>query len=158
MVQAQIDDRSHTGRIVLKPNASWTWRANLWLLYTLAGLSFSIAIGFLMMGAWIVLAYSTAEMSILTLCIYYCVRQCNRQEVITVSEHEVIIERGISRPEQSWNYHRMWAKFLVKQPRHPWRPVVVAIRSHGKEVEIGGFLNQVDKTRLVDELKRVVPA
>lgn len=158
MVQAQIDDRSHTGRIILKPNASWTWRANLWLLYTLMGLSFSIAIGFLMMGAWVVLAYSVTEMSVLTLSIYYCVRRCNQQEVITVSEHQVTIERGVKGPEQSWNYHRMWAKFLVKQPRHPWLPVVVAIRSHGKEVEIGEFLNEPDKSVLVSQLKRVVPA
>lgn len=158
MIEAYIDDRSRTGRIVLKPNASWTWRANLWLLYTLVGLSVGIGIGFLLEGVWIVLPYSALEMSALALCIYYVVRQCNRQEVITVSEHEVFVERGIRRPVERWQYHRLWAKFLVKAPRHPWRSTVVAIRSHGDELEIGSFLSDPDKEELISTLKRVVPA
>lgn len=158
MVQTFIDDGSRTGRIILKPNASWTWRANLWLLYTLMGVSFTIAIAFLLHGAWLVLPYTTLEMTALFACLYYCVRQCHRQEVITVSEHEVHVERGYRHPEQQWHYHRLWAKFLVKKPRHPWRRVVVSIRSHGEELEIGSFLNDPDKRALVKELKRVVPA
>ncbi|HKI74243.1 MAG TPA: DUF2244 domain-containing protein [Pseudomonadales bacterium] len=158
MIQADIDDRSRTGRIILKPNASWSWQANLGLLYTLVAISGSIAVGFLIEGVWIVLPYSLIELSALALCIYSCVRACNKQEVITVSEHEVFIERGIREPEQRWQYHRMWAKFLVKAPRHPWRSTVVAIRSHGDELELGSFLNDPDKEELISTLKRVVPA
>lgn len=158
MIEARIDDRSHTGRIILRPNASWSWRANVWLLYTLAGLSFTIGIGFMLMGAWLILPYSFLEMSVLALCIYHCVRQCNRLEVITVSEHEVKIESGVRGPEESHKYHRLWAKFLVKSPRHPWDPATVSIRSHGKEQEIGSFLSRPDKALLVTHLRRVVPA
>lgn len=158
MVLSNIDDSSHTGQIILKPNASWTWRANLYLLYTLMGISLSIGFGFLLAGAWVVLPYSVLEMTILGLCLYYVVRKCNRQEVITVSEEEVLIQRGIRTPNESWNYHRMWAKFLVKSPRHPWDPEIVSIRSHGRELELGEFLSRGDKKQLIDALKRVVPA
>ncbi|MEX2327743.1 MAG: DUF2244 domain-containing protein [Pseudomonadales bacterium] len=156
MVKADIDDCAHTGRIILKPNASLRWRANLCLLYTLMGISLSIGFGFLLLGAWLVLPYSLLEMAFLALCMTYCVRQCNRQEVITISEHEVLIERGISGPSEHWNYQRMWAKFMVKAPRHPWDPAVVAIRSHGKELEIGSFLSRRDKSALIEQLRRVV--
>ncbi len=44
MVQAFIDDRSHTGRIILKPNYSWSWRYNTYLLYTLAGISLGLGV------------------------------------------------------------------------------------------------------------------
>ena len=37
MVDADINPTSLTGRIVLAPNFSWTWRANLTLLYSLMG-------------------------------------------------------------------------------------------------------------------------
>ncbi len=158
MVQADIDDRSHTGRIILTPNASWSWRANLYLLYTLLGVSFSIGVGFLSVGVWVILPYSMLEMGILSACIYFCSRQCQRQEVITISEHEVLVQKGFRRPETSWNYQRIWAKFLVKAPRHPWRPTVVAIRSHGRELEIGSFLANDDKVHLIALLRRVVPA
>lgn len=156
MVEATIDDSSHTGRIILKPNASWSWRANLYLLYTLMAISLTIGFGFLLMGAWLILPYSILEMTVLALCIYYCVLKCNRQEVITISEYEVEIQRGIYRPMESWNFHRVWSQFLVKAPRHRWDPAVVSIRSHGKELEIGSFLSRRDKSRLIEQLRRVV--
>lgn len=158
MIEAHIDDRTRTGRIILKPNASWSWRANVWMLYSLATLSACIGIAFLIKGAWIVLPYSAAELTALTLCIYYSVRQCYRQEVITVSEHEVYVERGFKQPVERRQYHRLWAKFLVKAPRHPWCQTVIAIRSHGMDFEIGSFLNDPDKAQLILQLKRVVPA
>ncbi len=156
MVEADIDDSSHTGRIVLRPNASWSWRANLRFLYLLMAVSLTIGVGFLLMGAWVVLPYSLLEMSVLAACIYYCVRQCNRQEVITISEHRVQVERGVRMPSDRRDYHRIWAQFLVRPPRHPWDPEVVAIRSHGQELEIGQFLNRRDKLKLIAQLRRVV--
>ena len=158
MVEADIDDQRHTGRIILKPNASWSWRANLYVLYTLMGISVSIGVGFLLMGAWLVLPYSMIEMAVLTACIVYCVRQCNRKEVITISEDEVLVQRGIYKPMEHWNYKRMWARFMVRAPRHPWDPAVVSIRSHGKELELGSFLSKRDKSALIEQLRRVVPA
>ena len=157
MVRAEINDATHTGRIVLKPNYSWPWRYNLYLLYTLMAVSLTIGIAFLLMGAWIILPYSILELSVLGACMYYCALQCNRQEVITVSEDKVLIERGSRTPSECWNYHRLWAKFLVQPPRHPWDPAIISIRSHGKELELGSFLSKRDKTELVAHLKRVVP-
>ena len=157
MVTADINDQTQTGQIILTPNASWSWKANLYLLYTLAGLSLSIGIGFMMLGAWVVLPYSILELLALTGCIYYCVLQCNRQEVIIVNEHEVRIQKGFRRPVETSNYHRLWAKFVVKAPRHPWDTEVISIASHGKEQELGSFLNQQDKSLLISQLKRVVP-
>jgi uncharacterized membrane protein len=57
MVQAQIDDQSHTGQIILSPNASWSWKANLYVLYTLMAISLTVGIGFAIMGAWMILPY-----------------------------------------------------------------------------------------------------
>lgn len=158
MVEAHIDESAHTGRIILRPNSSWSWRANLYLLYTLTAVSLTIAFGFLAMGAWVVLPYTIAELAVLFACIWYCVRQCRRQEVITISEHEVQIERGIETPTDQHNYHRIWAQFLVKPARHPWDPDIVSIRSHGEELELGSFLSRKDKHRLIAELRKMVAA
>jgi uncharacterized membrane protein len=157
MVSANIDDNSQTGQIVLKPNYSWSWRYNLYLLYTLMGISITMSIGFLLMGAWIILPYSLLELVVVAACMHYCVWQCNKREVITVSEHDVHIEKGVNKPSEIWDYHRLWAKFLVQKPRHPWDPAIVSIRSHGKETELGSFLSKPDKTELIRQLKRVVP-
>ncbi|MFT6316904.1 MAG: putative membrane protein, partial [Candidatus Azotimanducaceae bacterium] len=37
-------------------------------------------------------------------------------------------------------------------------PDIVSIRSHGKEMEIGSFLNKPDKSQLIAHLRRVVYA
>jgi uncharacterized membrane protein len=157
MVSANIDDTSQTGQIILRPNYSWSWRYNLYLLYTLTGISLSISVSFAILGAWVVLPYCVLEIAVLGACMRYCVLQCSKQEVITVSEEDVRIEKGTHRPSESWDYQRHWAKFLVQKPRHSWDPAIVSIRSHGKETELGGFLNKPDKTELIRQLKRVVP-
>ena len=158
MIVFDIDDESRTGVIILRPNHSWSWRANLIFLSILMGVSLSIAVGFFLLGAWVILPFSLLEMTFLAICIHYCVKQCARQEVITISDYEVLIERGVKSPSQQLTFQRVWAKFFVESPRHPWDPVSLFIRSHGKESEIGSFLNRRDKLYLVGLLKRVVPA
>ncbi len=158
MVLTDIDDDSRTGIIVLRPNHSWSWRANLWFLSVFLCLSVTIAVSFLLAGAWVVLPFSLLEFIVLAWSIYYCVRQCTRQEVITVSEHEVRIEQGVRRPSHQQTFQRGWSKFFVRNPRHPWDPVSLSIRSHGKELEIGSFLNRGDKHKLVCQLRRIILA
>jgi uncharacterized membrane protein len=158
MIELEIDDTTKTGRIILRPNHSWTWRYNLYLLYTLATISGLVSIGFLLAGAWIILPFSIIELSVLAACMYYCTKQCNQQEVITVSDEAVQIELGHKRIEETVCYQRLWAKYLVSPPKHPWDSARVAIRSHNRESELGAFLNQDDKQQLIAALKRVTPS
>ncbi|MDA9366190.1 DUF2244 domain-containing protein [Pseudomonadales bacterium] len=156
MVEVDINPASLTGRIVLAPNFSWTWRANLTLLYSLMAISVVIGGGFLLAGAWLILPFSILEISFLWLCIHYCVSRCYRQEIITISTHEVMIEKGIFHRQEVRNFNRSWSQFLVKSPRRRGDTSTICIRSHGQELEIGSFLNQDDKTRLVRQLHQVV--
>ena len=158
MVNSQLDQQSQTGRIILTPNFSWSWGANLKFLYTLMGVSMTMSMGFLIVGAWVILPYAILELSALWLAIYYCVCQCNRQEVITILEHEVIIERGVLKRQESTNFNRSWSQFLITRPKRYGDPDIVSIRSHGKEMEIGSFLNKPDKAQLIAHLRRVVYA
>lgn len=157
MVSANIDDDSQTGQIILQPNHSWPWRYNLYLLYTLMGISVTLSLAFLVIGAWVVLPYSLLELIVLAACMHYCVWQCRKREVITVTENDVCIEKGVNHPSEKWKYQRHWAKFLIQKPRHSWEPAIVSIRSHGRETELGNFLNKPDKTELIRQLKRLVP-
>jgi len=156
MVVADINPASLTGRIVLKPNFSWSWRANLIFLYILMAISLTIGVGFLFMGAWVILPYSVLEIAVLWLSVYLCVYRCQRQEIITISPYEVIIEKGVLRRQEIRSFNRSWSQFLVKEPRHRGDPSTICIRSHGQEMEIGSFLNQPDKSNLISQLHRVV--
>ena len=157
MVTAEIDDQSRTGRIILTPNQSWSWKYNLYLLYTLAAVSIVFSIGFLMAGAWLIIPFSILELLVLFAAMYYCVLQCRKLEVITVSEHDVCVEKGVNGPTERWDFHKLWAQYTVQPARDPWDPQVVSIRSHGRELELGSFLNRKDKSELIRQLRRVVP-
>ena len=155
MIITDIDETHQTGTIVLRPNSSWSWHANLLFLSILMLVSLTIGFSFLIAGAWLVLPFSVLEMTFVVLCIHYCVRQCSRQEVIRISDHEVRIERGIREASQKETFQRIWAKFLVQPPKHPWDPAALFIQSHGRKAEIGSFLNRRDKYKLVSLLKQL---
>ncbi len=86
MVLTDIDDETQTGVIVLRPNNSWGWRANVVFLFGLHGcIADHPENRFSNRGrAWVVLPFSLLEISVVGYCLYYCVRQCS-PEVITVS-------------------------------------------------------------------------
>jgi hypothetical protein len=85
MVVTDINETSRTRTIILRPNPSWSWRPNVFFLAILMDVSMTIAFGFLFIGARIILPFSILKMTVVVLCIHYCVKQRKRQEVITIS-------------------------------------------------------------------------
>jgi uncharacterized membrane protein len=158
MVSADFDDVSRTGRIVLRPNRSLSWRANVAFLSGLSVVSLTIAFSFLLGGYWMILPFSLLELAFLGLCLHWVVRRTHRQEVLTFSDDELLIEAGMDRPERRHVFKRLFARFCVRKPRHPWYGTRIAVRSHGEEVEIGDFLTVEDKATLIAELRRMVGA
>lgn len=158
MISSTFDAASRTGRIVLQPNRSWSWRANLIFLAVLAVVSIAIGVSFLLRGFWMILPFNLLELAIVGSCLWHCVRRTHRQEVLTFSDDELLIEQGRDAPEQRHRFKRLFARFFVRRPRHPWYGTRVAVRSHGQEVEIGNFLNSDDKKELISALRRMVDA
>ena len=98
MIESRINEETRATVLVLRPNNSLTWRLNLVLLLVIAAVSMAIALSFLIAGAWVILPFSVIELTLLALCIHYVAKQCARQEVITISEYEVVVEMGIRKP------------------------------------------------------------
>ena len=66
------------------------------------------------------------------------------------------IEKGISKPNQFWEYFRIWAFVVVEKPKHPWYPAHIVITSKGERVPIGDFLTEKEKLDLVDKLRNII--
>ncbi|NJN52599.1 MAG: DUF2244 domain-containing protein, partial [Gammaproteobacteria bacterium] len=118
MVAIDYDSVHGVARVVLRPNQSWTWRANRYLLYTLIALSATIAIGFTLKGLWVVLPFTVLEMLVLFGALAYCVRRARRQEVLTMTFEDVRFEQGHDQPEHHYSYPRFFARFRVDRPTH----------------------------------------
>lgn len=156
MVSAEFDDERQTGQIILQPNHSWTWRANLYFLATLFVISIAIAIVFFVQGFWLILPFAGIEMLALTGAIYYCVRKTHRQEVLRFSQEAVVLESGVNKIEQQHHFQRYFTRIHVEPPAGARRSQRIAIAERDHRVLVGEFLNDDEKKTLIRELRQII--
>lgn len=156
MISSAFDPATTSGRIVLRPNRSWTWRANTYFVGTLMVISLTIGAAFTLQGMWVILPFTVLEMSVLLACLYYCVRRTHVQEVLTFSPESLVLERGINRPQVRLEFQRYFTRFFVRGPRHPWYRKQIALRCRDRELEIGSFLSSEEKDDLIRQLRDMI--
>lgn len=156
MISSAFDPHTASGRIVLRPNRSWTWRANTYFVGTLMILSLTIGTMFTLQGMWVILPFTVLEMSVLFACLYYCVRRTHLQEVLTFSAESLILEKGVNRPQVRLEFKRYFTRFFVRGPRHPWYRKQIALRCRDRELEIGSFLSSEEKDDLIRQLREMI--
>lgn len=158
MVEININKDNGLAIIVLRPNNSASWRFNMKVVASLAVIGFGISTYFAQHGLWLIFPFAGLEVGFLFVCLYLRMHANIDTEIITFDETTVVIERGHYHAEKTWKYHRMWAKIFVKKPIIRGYPKQIFIRSHGKELELGSFLNKQDKELLIKQLKNVIYA
>ncbi len=156
MIKTSFDSQQALATIVLQPNHSWTWRANLYLIASLLVISLSVGLVLTFLGYWMILIFTTAEIAVLTFCLYWCVEQTHRQEVLRLSHERLVIETGTRKPSQRVDVQRLLARiFFNKAQRLDQKPTVV-VRFGEQEIEIGGFLSTPEKGQLVKILHNTI--
>ena len=158
MVETRINENTGLATIVLRPNNSASWQFNMQIVASLAFITFCISSYLALQGLWLIFPFAGLVVAGLFICLYLRLRANITTEVITFDEHTVVIERGCYHAEKSWKYQRIWAKIFVKKPSARGYPKQIFIRSHGKELELGSFLNKKDKDILIKDLKNIIYA
>lgn len=156
MIAAEFDENAIRGQIVLKPNRSWTWRANTYLVGSLMVISGVIAGVFTVNGMWLVLPFTIIEMSVLSACLYYCVRRTHTTEILTLSKSTLVFERGVNKPTQRFDFDRYFSRFLVEAATHPWYRKRVNLRCREQQFEVGSFLSNDEKDHLISQLRHMI--
>ena len=156
MVETRINEDTGLATIILKPNNSSSWQFNMKIVASLAVIAVFLSSYFALQGLWLIFPFTGLAVGILFYCLYLRMRANINTEVITFGENTVLVERGLYHAEKSWKYHRLWTKIFVKKPARRGHPKQIFIRSHGKELEIGSFLNKKDKEILIKDLKAAV--
>ncbi len=113
----------------------------------------SISAVFATAGAWLVLPFAGLEWLLLAYCLHLSLNDSAQQEVITISDAMVKVEKGRDRPEQVYRFQRAWVMLNCVQSPIKGRPSRLSLRLHGKEVEIGRFLLEPERQALARELK-----
>lgn len=156
MISQHYENEDASYVIVLRPNQSWTWRANTWLIASLLLISLVVGGFFLLHSYWVILPFTLVEVALVAACLYYCVRRTHQQEVLTLTSEQVVLERGIRKPDDRRSFERYFTRFFVHPPRFRGHRRVVALRHRGEETEVGSFLTDEERQELVATLRSVI--
>ncbi len=141
---------------VIEPNQPMAWNGLLLAYGCIAAVTLAVGMYFWLQGLLLVLPFAGLELLLLGAALYVTARRGGIKEVITISPDAVLLESGRHRPNRSYNFQRQWAKVVLIRPDADWHPSRLLIRSHGKEVEVGRFLNEHERCCLAKELKLAI--
>ena len=156
MIQIESNKKESLFRITLTPNKSLSWKSNILFILAISVTCGVIGIAFYIAGAFLILPFAGLEFILVGTCVYLVVQRSYKQEIITLTPEKLKIEKGISKPNQFWEYFRIWAFVVVEKPKHPWYPAHIVITSKGERVPIGDFLTEKEKLDLVDKLRNII--
>ncbi|MFA7388188.1 MAG: DUF2244 domain-containing protein [Thiohalobacteraceae bacterium] len=156
MVAAECNAGTADCCVVIRPNCSLSWRGTLTVFCSISLVSLAIALGFASLGLWMVLPFAGLELGLLGYALWRCARRSQVREVISIHGGEIAVQRGCRMPEETTCLQRGWARVELARPTYRGYPSRLLIRSHGREVEVGGCLNEAERRRLAEDLRHWV--
>jgi len=145
-------------QFVIRPNRSLSERGNLVFYLIMVFVSFGIAMPIAVMGYWVVLPFAGLEMLALGGALYLSSRDTSRCEVVLIEGDRLTVVAGRNRPQYRTELNRHWTQVLLREPRARGHRTHLVLRAHGREVEIGAFLNNRERRQLARALQHAVVA
>ena len=143
-------------RFVIRPNRSLTPLQQKAFFAFMCVVVLGIAGAFAARGFWPVLPFAGLEIAVLAYALWHCARAGALVEVISVAPDRIAVDKGRGRLARVWETPLAWAQVRLDGSGGGWYPSRLVIRSHGKEVQLGSFLNEDERQRLAAELRRAV--
>lgn len=145
-----------TEGFVVMPNQAMSWHTLVLLYLLIASVTLCVGVFFYWHGYKLVLPFSGLEVVLLGVALYVTAWRGGEQEVILFTEDTILFERGHRTPEESYRFQRAWAKIVLERSWNSWYPSRLLLRSHGRQIEIGRFLNEQERQGLAGLLQAVV--
>lgn len=114
---------------------------------SLAVFSLIIAAGFAVVGAWLILPFAGMEIAALGIAVRMVLLRAGDFERLAFRGDRILIEvreRGLA---QQFEFHRGWAQLVTGETGS------VALRSHGRTVEVGRYCCEAGRRVLARELR-----
>ena len=111
--------------------------------------SIGIAAAFATFGAWLILPFAGIEMLVLFFAFRYIERHAADYELVEIDGDAVKVEWTSGRSRHGGEFNRHWAQVVVDGGGSR-----LALRSHGRELEIGRYMTDEQRLDLARALKR----
>jgi uncharacterized membrane protein len=117
---------------------------------SLAAFSLIVAVVFSALGAWLILPFAGLEALALYGAYRWVVRHAQDSEQLVIRGDAVMLAVREAASTRRYEFNRVWAQLVVEQRA---RDVRLALRSHGREIEVGRYLDGGAREQLARELK-----
>lgn len=153
MINAELNEETAAGHIVLSPNLSARWKTTKLFMFVVSSFALVIAISFASIGLWMILPFAGMEVLVLLIVMYRVSKKCYRKEVIRLNREAITVEQGQHFPRFRWHSELFWTRLIVQTPEHPWHSNKLILRGRHDQIEIGAFLNEQEKLDLLRQLR-----
>ena len=140
--------------ILLKPNSSLTGLTRVLFLGSIFFICSIIGIGFFLAGGIMILPFAGLEIILVYFAFRVSFNWSNQKQIIILSKDHVEVRVDGLKEFFTWREFRSFTTFNVTKSDSEDHDL--SFRSKGKEVVIGGFLNEEDKSKLKDEISRTI--
>ena len=156
MIRELGDTQDKRRTFVIAPNQSMSWKELLLAFSGIAGVTLAVGCYFWAQGLTLVLPFSGLEVLALGAALYVTAWRGGAREVITITEDSVSVETGRARPALRHDFQRYWTKVVLRRPWVVWHPSKLLLCSHGREIEVGRFLNEEERRGLAKVLQAAI--
>lgn len=145
-------------KIIARPNNSLSVDDSVKLLAALAGIALVVALGFLHIGAWLVLPFAGLEILAFAYAFHCIYLHADDFDSITIEHDRVVVEKRNVKEITTTVFQRYWAQVNVRDVvmiKGSNGKCELFISSHGKEVEFGrNFINDEQRSQLARDLRQ----
>ena len=156
MVESNVDRAQGHGHIVVSPNLSSQWHTTKILLWIVSGFSLLVGSVFAVLGLWMILPFTGLEVFALVMLTYWVACRCRHKQVIHFDANRIRVEKGYLTPRLAWDSELFWTRLIINKSPYRGHPNKLMLRSKNQQLEIGEFLNEQDKKKLIAELRNVI--
>jgi len=142
--------------IMVMPNRPMPWQHIMMIYLLVSGVTISIAFSFFTQGLTLILPFAGLELLAFGVVLYISAWRSNIKEVVNVNEEKIRIEIGRNVPEEIYELDKAWANIVLERSWNNWYPSRLLLRSHGRQLEIGKFLNEQERQCLAIELNKAI--
>ena len=140
--------------ILLKPNSSLTGSMRIFFLGRIFFICSVIGVGFFLAGGVMILPFAGLEIILVYLAFRLSFNWSSQKQIIILSKDHVEVRVDGLKEFFTWKEFRSFATFNVTKNNNENHDL--SFRSKGKEVIVGSFLNEDDKSILRDEISKII--
>ena len=140
--------------ILLKPNSSLTGSMRIFFLGSIFFICSIIGVGFFLAGGVMILPFAGLEIILVYLAFRLSFNWSSQKQIIILSKDHVEVRVDGLKEFFTWREFRSFATFNVTKNNNENHDL--SFRSKGKEVIVGSFLNEDDKSILRDEISKII--